>query len=57
MQITVAIKNNYGKEVVYPVFRVAKLFADIAGQKTLTTRVIADIKQMGVTICVEQQTI
>jgi len=57
MQITVSIKNNYGKEVIYPVCRVAKLFADIAGQKTLTTRVIADIKQMGVTICVEQQTI
>lgn len=57
MYITVSIKNNYGKQVVYPVCGRAKLFADIAGQKTLTARVIANIKRMGIAICVRQETI
>ena len=54
-EIVVKIKNNYGTEVVYPVCEHAKLFARIANTRTLTLDVIANIKSLGITISVEQQ--
>ena len=55
--ITVKIRSVYGEDKVYPVSEEAKLFANIAGTKTLTDYTIAKIKQLGYTIHVEQQTL
>ncbi len=54
MSIQVKIKNVYGTEKIYPVCEQAKLFAQLAGQKTLTTREINLIKQLGYEIEVVQ---
>jgi hypothetical protein len=55
--ITVKIRSVYGEDKVYPVSEEAKLFANIAGTKTLTDYTIAKIKQLGYTINIEQQTL
>jgi len=55
--ITVKIKNVYGEDKIYPVSDQAKLFANIAGTKTLTDYTIAKIKELGYTINVAQQTL
>jgi hypothetical protein len=47
MEIIVEIKNVYGVEQVYPVCNKAKLFASIAGTKTLTYKVLADVAVLG----------
>ena len=49
----------YGEDKVYPVSDRAKLFANIAGTKTLTDYTIAKIKELGYTIYVnvERQTL
>jgi hypothetical protein len=54
MQITVQIKSTYGNENIYPVCDTAKLFADIAGTKTLTFHVIDRLKKAGYSIQVQQ---
>jgi hypothetical protein len=50
MKIQVQIKSVYGNELVYPICDNAKLFASIKGQKTLTSRDLAHIKQLGYAI-------
>ena len=40
-------KNVYGNELVYPVCKDAKLFANLTKQKTLSTDDIARIKSLG----------
>ena len=55
--ITVEIKNVYGVNKIYPISDTAKLFANIAGTKTLTDYTIAKIKELGYTINVAQQTL
>jgi hypothetical protein len=45
--ITVKIKNVFGNERIYPVCPQAKLFARLAGHKTLTRHAISVIKDMG----------
>ena len=59
LSITVKIKNVYGEDKVYPVSERAKMFANIAGTKTLTDYTIAKIKELGYTIYVnvERQTL
>lgn len=47
MQIIVDIRNNYGSEAIYPVCEQAKLFAELAGTKTLTREAVALIKALG----------
>ena len=47
MQITIGVKTVYGKEMIYPVDDLAKGFADLLGQKTLTRVNLAAIKAMG----------
>jgi hypothetical protein len=43
--ILVEIKNNYGKQAIYPVCKNAKYFAELAGTKTLTSGHIDLIKK------------
>ena len=40
-------KNVYGNELVYPVCKDARLFANLTKQKTLSTDDIARIKSLG----------
>jgi len=53
--ITVRIKNVYGEDKYYPVCEMAKLFARIAHQTTLTAANIKMIKEYGYAVDVEQQ--
>jgi hypothetical protein len=55
MEITVKLKNNYGQETIYPVCEKAKMFARLAGTKTLTDTALALISALGYTVTVEQQ--
>lgn len=55
MSITVHIKDVYGNRTVYPVCEQAKLFAAIAGTKTLTVHTLAQIKLLGFAIVVQPQ--
>lgn len=52
--IVVSIKNVYGVEKIYPVCEHAKVFARIAGTKTLTVETIDSVKCLGFEIIVEQ---
>lgn len=53
MKITVRVQSNYGIETVYPACPAAKLFARIAGTKTLTSHALRDIQALGYAIEVE----
>lgn len=44
MTIKCIVKNIYGKELIYPACDKAKLFAEIAGTKTLSMK---DLKNIG----------
>lgn len=55
--ITVRIANNYGNRAVYPVCEVAHKLADLIGTKTFTDRALRQIKELGYTVAVEQQTL
>lgn len=46
-EITVQIKSVYGNEAIYPICPQAKLFAEIAGTKTLTRTTINLVKDLG----------
>ena len=48
MQISVKIRNAYGRDIIDPVCDKAKLFAEIAGTKTLTAEAIYKIIALGV---------
>jgi hypothetical protein len=50
MTIQVTIKTVYGKDLIYPVDDKAKLFAELVGLKTLTTKHIDLIKALGFTV-------
>jgi len=45
--ITVQVKSNYGQIVAYPVCVESKLFAQLAGTKTLTIDALKTIKALG----------
>lgn len=53
MQLTVELKDQYGTQVVYPVCDNSKLFARLAGTRTLTPSAISLIKQLGYEIIVK----
>lgn len=55
MEITVRVTSNYGQRVVYPVCETARIFADIAGTKTLKPTTINSIKALGYKINVQQE--
>jgi len=50
-------KNVYGIDRLYPVCPKAKLFADIAGNKTLLPEVIELIKKLGYNLITESEKI
>ena len=56
MDITIQIKNNpYGNPLAYLACSNAKLFAEIAGTKTLTKETLEKIKWLGVEIKLASQ--
>lgn len=50
MQIIIERRDVYGRPTYYPVCRTAKLFAELAGTKTLTQGALRTIREMGVAI-------
>ncbi len=56
MQIKIRLDKNYGIETAYPVCDAAKLFARIAGTKTLTHNTLRDVALLGYEITVAEQT-
>ena len=57
MKITIEIKGVYGLETIYPACDTAKLFARLAGTKTITRHALETIKLLGYEIEVKQKTI
>lgn len=55
--VSVQIKDQYGVKVVHPLCEKAKLFARLAGTKTLTHHALTTIETLGYTIHVEQPVI
>lgn len=53
MDITVRIKQNFGRTDIYPVCERAQIFARIANAATLTQKVIEHIKTLGYTVKVQ----
>ena len=47
MKIEVIIEPQYGRWVYYPACKDAKVFAEIAGTKTLTENTLVQIKNLG----------
>ena len=43
----VEVKNNYGQEAIYPACEVSRVFANIAGTRTLTRQTIELARQLG----------
>ena len=54
MKITIRCDKNYGIETFYPACEQAKLFARIAGTKTLTRNTLRDVSALGYQIEIEQ---
>ena len=55
--IEVRVKDVYGNQMIYPVCDAAKVFAAIAGTKTLTQQTLLLIKQLGYDIDIVPQSI
>jgi hypothetical protein len=56
MKITIRCDKNYGIETFYPACERAKIFARIAGTKTLTRNTLRDVDLLGYEIEIEQTT-
>ena len=57
MNVIVEQRNVYGNIKFYPDNDLAKLFAALMRQKTFDSRNLYDIKNLGVTVIVDQKTI
>jgi hypothetical protein len=57
MKIQVTVRDIYGLQTIYPACDVAKLFARLAGTKTLTRHALETIKALGYQVEVKPQTI
>ena len=55
MELLIQIKQNYGKEAIYPACEKSRMFADLIGAKTLTRANIEAIKALGYSFKVVQQ--
>ena len=56
-RITVQVKDVYGQKTIYPVCDKAKIFARLAGTKTLTMSAIVEIKKLGFGLVIKDQTL
>ena len=56
MKITIRADKNYGVETFYPACDQSKIFARLAGTKTLTRHALRDIAALGYQIEIEQTT-
>jgi len=54
MEIVVNVREVYGNRTVYPLCDTAKLFAALAGTKTLTHHALTLIERLGYSIVVKQ---
>ena len=57
MNVIVEQRNVYGNIKFYPANDLAQKFADLMKQKTFDARNLFDIKDMGVTVIIDQKTI
>ncbi len=57
MKIQVTIRDIYGLQTIYPACDIAKLFARLAGTKTLTRHALDTIRALGYTVEIKPQTI
>lgn len=57
MNVIVEQRNVYGNIKFYPVNDLAQKFADLMKQKTFDARNLFDIKELGVTVIVDQKPI
>jgi len=55
MKILVDVREVYGNRAVYPLCDTAKLFAALAGTKTLTHHALQPIERLGYLIEVKQK--
>jgi len=55
MNIYVNERSVYGNTMVYPACDKAKVFANIAGTKTLTFETIAEIKNLGYDVLIQKR--
>jgi len=55
MQIIIELKSVYGLQTYYPFCAKSKLFAKIAGTKTLTKHALNDIKSLGYEIHIKTE--
>ncbi len=51
--LVVRVERHYGRTTVYPVCETAKVFAQVAGTKTLTTKALSLIKKLGYRIDIQ----
>ena len=54
MKITIEIRDVYGIRTIYPHCQTAKLFAKLAGTRTITRHALETIKALGYQIEVKQ---
>jgi len=57
MNVIVEQRSVYGSIKFYPVNDLAQKFAELMRQKTFDARNLFDIKDMGVTVIIDQKTI
>jgi len=57
MNVIVEQRSVYGNIKFYPVNELAQKFADLMKQKTFDARNLFDIKDLGVTVVIDQKTI
>lgn len=52
--LSVRITKNYGREAIYPANEIGETFTRLTGNKTLSRDDIANIKNLGFTVNIEQ---
>lgn len=57
MNVIVEQRSVYGNIKFYPVNELAQKFADLMKQKTFDARNLFDIKDLGMTVIIDQKTI
>ena len=57
MNVIVEQRSVYGNIKFYPANDLAQKFADLMKQKTFDARNLFDIKELGVTVIIDQKTI